>query len=895
MMKIPFLMVLVIFFLAWTVPNRGWTQDDKEEKTTNDSTKTDNDEKSSKKKKPKEPKFEDLIEDYTKVDGLFTLYVNEKEGKVYLEIRQDQFGPLYLCNITRQAGDASLFDSGAMMNEFPFFIKMVGKNIQFIQKNVAFRADNETAIRRALERSIPNSIWANAKIESQPHPEIGSILVDASNIFIADYGNVSHLSGQRKTPYSFDKKNSYFSHLKSFPQNTEIEVTLHFKSKKPQPLFNLADSRSLFHRYYYSISALPESDYEPRVADDRLGHFLTLYQDYSSQLEDNPYKYYITRWNLEKSEPRFKLSKPKKPIVFWLENTIPVEYRDAVREGILLWNNAFEKIGFEEAMEVRQMPDDADWDPADVRYSTVRWIIQPGGGYAVGPSRANPLTGEIYDADIRVSADYVRFFFREFDEFVTPLSWANVRTDRLWPEGMVQDFLPLDAPLNSCNYANGMRHQMAFGWNLLLSRGMVSDSQDDLKKFVHDGIVDLIVHEVGHTLGLRHNFKASSNVDLNKLADKNFTRSVGISASVMDYNPVNLSPKGKNQGEYFQVVLGPYDYWVIEYAYKQLDPGSKMSEEQMLEKIAERVADPLLQYGTDYDAYGLSTRGADPLCNLYDLGSDPLVYYKQRTDMARELWKKIPEEFNTKGEQYQKIRLAFGQGITEYAIAAANLPKFVGGIYSYRDHIGDPDGRQPFEVVPADRQRESLKYLVELYFSPNSFTFSPELLNKLAPDRLGDLAGTPWRRLRSDYPIHGMVQLLQASALFRLYDPLILQRLQDNELRFPSGEKPFTMAEMFITIRQSIWQELTTAANVGSFRRELQRMYLYVLTKILLKEPTILPRDAVTLARADFQILLTEIQAKLTQQNLDSYTSAHLQESKAKLDAVLNAQIQKSF
>jgi hypothetical protein len=436
---------------------------------------------------------------------------------------------------------------------------------------------------------------------------------------------------------------------------------------------------------------------------------------------------------------------------------------------------------------------------------------------------------------------------------------------------------------------------MAFGWNMLLSRGLVGSNGDDLKKFVHDGLVDLIVHEVGHTLGLRHNFKASSNVDLNKLTEKNFTQSVGISGSVMDYNPVNLSPKGKSQGDYFQVVLGPYDYWAIEYAYKPVDPGSKMSEEQMLEKIAEKVADPLLQYGTDEDAYGLSTRGADPLCNLYDLGNDPLLYYKRRTDMARELWKNIPKEFNTKGEKYQKYRLAFGQGITEYAIAAANLPKFVGGIYSYRDHIGDPNGRAPFAVVPAERQRESLKYLIDLYFSPNSFAFSPELLNKLAPNRLGDLAGTQWRRLRSDYPIHGMVQLLQASALFRLYDPLVLQRLQDNELRFTSGETPFTMAEMFLTIRKAIWQELNTTENIRSFRRELQRMYLHVLTQILLKEPAILPRDAVTLARADFQFLLEEIQRKLSQQNLDVYTSAHLEETRAKLDAVLNAQVQKSF
>ena len=179
----------------------------------------------------------------------------------------------------------------------------------------------------------------------------------------------------------------------------------------------LADSRSFRHIYHYSLSTIPETSFQPRVADDRVGHFMTMHQDFTSVLRDTPYVRYVNRWHLEKAEPKFEVSKPRQPIVFWLENTIPVEYRDAVRDGVLLWNDAFEKVGFKDAIEVRQMPDDADWDPSDVRYNVVRWIVQPGGGYAVGPSRTNPFTGQIYDADIRVSADMLRFVFREFEEF----------------------------------------------------------------------------------------------------------------------------------------------------------------------------------------------------------------------------------------------------------------------------------------------------------------------------------------------------------------------------------------------------------------------------------------------------------------------------------------------
>jgi hypothetical protein len=861
---------------------------------TSENDKKEDDDKNDKKKKAKEPKFEEVIEDYEKIEGFFTLYRSEKEGKVYMEIRQDQLGSAYLCNITRQSGDALLFDSGAMLDEFPFFLKIVGKKVQFIRKNVAFRASSESAIQKALERGISNSLWGSAKIASQPHPEVGSILIDASEIFLQDYSLVGYLTGEVKRPYSFDKDDSYFSLLKSFPFNTEIEVTLHFKSSKPQPMYTLSDSRSMFHRYYFSLAALPETDYQPRLADDRIGHFVTIYQDYSSLLEDTPYRRYITRWNLEKSESKFKTSKPRKPIVFWIENTVPVEYRDAVKEGILLWNDAFQKIGFEDALEVKQMPDDADWDPADVRYSTIRWIVQPEAGYAVGPSRANPFTGQIYDADIRVSADYVRFYYREFGEFITPLSWSEVKTDQLWPFSAEKtNISPYRLPYQ-CEYSNGMRHQMGFGWSLLLARDAMKDNTDELKKFIHDGIVDLIVHEVGHTLGLRHNFKASSTIKITDLTNKQFTLKEGISGSVMDYNAINLSPRDQPQGNYFQTTLGAYDYWAIEYSYKPLDPNSKISEQEMLEKIAQRVADQKLQYGTDEDVFGLSTRGIDPTCSLWDLGHDPLQYYQQRTQMAQELWRTIPDKFEIKGERYQKFRLVFGQGLTEYAIAAANLPKFIGGIYSNRDHIGDPNGRPPFEIVPAETQRQALQMITDTYFSPTAFQFSPDLLNKLASESEWDFMGTPFRRTRIDYPIHGIVQVIQASVLFRLYDPLILQRLQDNEIRFPKGKEIFTMAEMFSNIRNVIWQELDSGNNINSFKRELQRMHLYVLNTILLKSPLMIPHDATTLARSDLIKLQTKIDQKLKDDRLDIYTVAHLQETQSKILAILQAQFQRT-
>ena len=200
--------------------------------------------------------------------------------------------------------------------------------------------------------------------------------------------------------FKFDKSNSYYNYVKSFPNNSEIDVSIHYKSISPKYKFTLADSRSMIHKYHISISLLPASSYVPRVADDRVGHFMTMYQDYSDTYKESPYVRFINRWNLQKLNPSLNISEPIEPIVFWIENTVPHEFRDAVREGIEKWNLAFEKIGFKNAIVAKQMPDDATWDPADTRYNTIRWMVQPGSAYAVGPSRANPFTGELYDADI---------------------------------------------------------------------------------------------------------------------------------------------------------------------------------------------------------------------------------------------------------------------------------------------------------------------------------------------------------------------------------------------------------------------------------------------------------------------------------------------------------------
>lgn len=833
--------------------------------------------------------FDQAIEDFECIPGLFTLYFKEDERRALLELAPEQLDEIYLCNITVDAGDGYYLDSGAMLGNFPFVFKQVGKKVQLIQKNVSYRADPESPLSRAIPRGVTDSVLASSPLVGEPHPETKHILVDAGAFFLQDIIGVGIWLSEA-AGYGFDPSETYFGFVKSFPLNTEIEVVAHFRGMGMGPSSPaIPDSRSLQHRYRYSLCALPDDGYMPRLGDDRIGYFMTYYRDYDALAADLPYKYYIQRWRLEKKFPHQDVSPPKKPIVYWLENTIPYEYRDAVRAGILEWNTAFEKIGFKNAVEVKQMPDDADWDPADIRYNVVRWIVMPGSGYCVGPSTADPFTGELYAADIRMCADIVRWITSEYTEFVDPLTSLTRDAQKPPPPFLGNRQIPY-----ADNYAKGKMREAAFGLSLLNARGGMNLDSPGGKQFVFDAIKDLATHEVGHTLGLRHNFKGSAVHTLRQMHDRSITDVEGVSGSVMDYNTANIAPVGEPQGEYWQTTLGTWDYFVIEYGYKPIGADSPEEELSELEKMAERSGLPKLIYGTDEDAAGGSAVSTDPLCNMWDMGSDPIAFFRQRIELGEYLADVLEEKFEKEGERYQKLRWAFGSVIYPTWAAAYTVPKYIGGVYQDRAHIGDPSGKLPFTPVPAAKQREAMSFLTEHVFGSDAFDFPPELMRKLVAERYPDFEGSVYERERVDYPLHSMVLRIQSYALYRLYDPLTLKRMVDLPLHYEKGEDTFTMAEMFQELRFAIWSEVYSQTDIDSFRRNLQREHLGILTAIVLGIADV-PPDATSLARADMVALRGCIAASLRNGGLDAATTAHLDECLARIDAALEASMLRGF
>ena len=825
-------------------------------------------------KKPNDKKvnknsFDAKIKDFDKVNGLFTFYIKKDENIVLMEIKPDQLEKIYLASFTRQSGDAYYFDGSSMMGEYPVMFKKIGKKIQAIEVNVKFRADQNLAINKAVENHISNSIIANAKILSDPHEETGAYLVDASNFFIRDIGNLSRI---RSGGFKFDKSNSYYNYIKSFPNNSEIDVSIHYLSSKGKYKFTLADSKSMIHKYHISISKIPESNYSPRLADDRVGHFLTMYQDYSDTYSESPYVRYINRWNLQKKHPELNISEPIKPIVFWIENTVPHEFRDAVREGIEKWNLAFEKIGFKNAIIAKQMPDDADWDPADTRYNTIRWMIQPGSAYAVGPSRANPFTGELYDADIRIGSDFLRYFYTDFIEYIDPLQEISGEDSS-------------DHNHSDCRYQDLMKSKMIYTWNYLISTNQMKNSKKEMKQFVHDGIVDLILHEVGHTLGLRHNFKASSIYSIEQLSNPDFTDQYGITGSVMDYNATNLLDGGHN---YFQTIPGVYDYWAIEYAYSEQHPYSTETEKDFLEKIASKSTEPLLAYGTDEDAGG---RGIDPYTNRRDMTSNPIKHYAKRIDIGNEFIKDLLANFEKDGERYPRIRSIFYQGFWEYYGGARNVAKFIGGIKHSRHHVGQDFSGYPLEIVDVSKQKEALDFYKNYIFNKDAFQYSADLLNKLAPERLPDLEGDMWSMNRLDFPIHSLIENVQRTSLYSLFNYRIHNRIIDNKIKVQEGEA-FELDYLFNEITKSIWSEIDDKENANSFRRQLQTLHIKSLANIYTNEQNKFPHDSQSLSRLHLGQISEKINLALQDKRFfNDYTLAHLLKTLDTINEILETDL----
>ena len=819
--------------------------------------------------------MKDILRDAKAIPGYFTLH--QKDEKVWIEIHPSQLGkPFFFSyNIPRSVGERGLYGSqmgGSKLVEF----HKIGNQVQLIAKNTQFFAKEGTPQAQFVSESFSDSLMSSAAVVSAPHPETKSILIEANALLFSDIpGYQTRLEASYRMPFSLDTRNTSFSATKNSSTLTGLEVRAHFGVPRlsappmmpspvptPPPPSTTPDPRSLFVSFFYSFMPLPEP-MQVRVADERVGFFTVPRTDYTTDLNIKPKSHLVKRWRLEKKDPAAEVSEPKEPIVYWLDKNIPEKYRETVAQGVLEWNKAFEKAGFKNALVVKQQQANDDFNNMDAKHASVRWFTGADVGFAIGPSHADPRTGEILDADIGMSDVFTRGARRAVIEDLGRVRGADGEM---------------------CEHAADAAQELHYALDLLEVRGLELDSPeaDALAKAY---LKDVIMHEVGHTIGLRHNFRASTIYDLKKIQDPNFTKQNGVASSVMDYNPYNISPKGEKQGEYVMSTLGAYDYWAVEFGYKQFAAGQ---EEQGLAQILSKAGQPELQYDSDEDAGYGNMGGVDPLVNRFDLGSDPLAYYKLRMKLSRELWDRLQNMNLATGESYERLTRSFRSGFNQLNRVAPLAAKYIGGVHIRRERAGSKNA--VFEPVGAAKQKEALALITKDFFGTDSFKFKPEFIARLATDR--------FERTQADGSMQTSVARLvagvQKEILDHVYSPAVATRLAEVGMKVNDPKETLGLADVYDTLQDAIWSEAKTGQETSLIRRNLQREQLRRMIDVLVKPAGPWPADARSIMRENARQLVVLLEKANAKPGLSKTTRAHYADALDSLNATLKASMQRA-
>ncbi len=871
------------------------------------------------------PPFAAVIKDARRIDGPLVMW--QKDDKAWIELLPAQLGQPFLLSPKIKSGISEAWVLGGLMAlpingaggaQVVEFVR-VNNQVRLQARNTEVRAAAGTPEARAVADSYSNSLLASVPVASAPHPDRKSVLVEANGIFLGDMLGIGMmLQRGLRQGYALDRNNSVITAVRGSPVATTLETQAHFFTGgvsvpglggppgAPVPAIPrfLPDARSLLVGLSFSLAPLPETPMAVRRADPRVGLFTTTVLDFSDELARTPRQRYITRWRLEKKDPAEALSDPVKPITFWIDRNVPLAYRETVRAAVLEWNKAFEKVGIRGALQVEQQPDDAKFDTLDYGYASVRWMMnaEPSFG-AIGPSHIDPRTGEILDADIAfegITTRGVRGLRAQVlgaprvasaghGAMTSAQSFARVfEPPAELAELAAQGVLPPE--LARCSHASFMAEQVSYAMDVLEARGELEPDSPVAQQFVQDYVKEALMHEVGHALGLRHNFRASRAYTEAQLSDPEFTRAYGTTGSVMEYNAVNLASPGKTGGVPFQTTLGPYDYWAVEYAYKPMAVGAKPEEMKAeLQKIAERGKEPQLAFGTDEDIFF----GLDPEIIQGDLGADPLAFAAKRLAIARDLFKRQETRTLPPDSDYAVLRRSLGFAIGDVARAVGVLARQIGGVRTLRDFPGS--GREPLLPVSATVQRQSLDLMSKAVLSADGLNLTPALQRRLAPDYLdrAEFVGEP-----TDFALPQRLLGLQQALLSFLMSDGLAARVLDSATKVDKPAEAFQLAELYQRLSDDIWSELGKGSVQGGSirpeRRELQRSHINRLAVALLRTSPSARADARGLTRVHTRRLLQRLEAAQARGvRADSDTGIHLADSIDTLRQALAAPLQR--
>ena len=751
--------------------------------------------------------YAELIEGDDAYEGLFTFYRDTDSGDVTLSLKPEQLNKEYIYFIHIEDGvvDAGSF-RGAYGPRFVFTLERRFDKVAIVRENTAFYFDPENAISRASQANIARAVLAVQDIIAEDE-ETGAILIEADSLFLSEaWTQLSPSRDPDADPRSeftvgeFDPAKSQILNLRSYPLNTDVEVEYVFHNPKPLVYGSdaVTDPRNISVKALHSLIEMPDNDYRPRLADPRLGSFDQRITDLTST-ESAPYRDVINRWHLVKKDPDAVLSDPVEPITWWIENTTPLEWRPIIEHAALEWNKAFEKAGFTNAVAVKTQPDDADWDAGDLRYNVLRWTSSPNppfGGY--GPSFANPRTGQLLGADIMLEYSFLNrsTLARELiqGESAPPIKL-------LWPES------------HTCS----VNHVLGMGTAFAQSAMAMSDADSAIQEqLLRDRMHYLILHEIGHTLGMNHNMKATQILSRDDIQNPDVLDSGILAGSVMDYPAVNYAPTEEEQTLFYTIAPGPYDDWYIEYAYS---PGLSDAEEEAmrLEAIAARSTEPQLVFGNDADDMRYPGGGLDPRVNIYDLSADSIGYAASQMALMLTTLNKMADWTPDAGKSYQEAVDGAGLIIRLWGINAGVISRWVGGVYVDRAMAGQEGGGEPLRPVEREQQKRAMATLSEHLFALDAFNVDGALWQQTAPQRRGfDHYGST-----EDPKIHQAVLAGQKRVLDHLMHPVVLTRVVDTQLY---GNN-YPLDELMADLTDAIFSA-DADSSVNAFRRNLQLEYV---------------------------------------------------------------------
>ncbi|MGA7615118.1 MAG: zinc-dependent metalloprotease, partial [Thermoanaerobaculia bacterium] len=707
-----------------------------------------------------------------KIDGYVPLYWDAGEGKLLMEV--PHLDQELLMQVSLPAGIGSNpigLDRNQLGGTHVVSFRRIGPKLLMVEPNYRYRAlTGDVAEQQAVANSFAESVlWGFPIVASEGE----RVLVDATPFFVRDaHGVADQLKETKQGSYTLDDSRSavWLPQTKAFPKNTEVEVLLTFvTSGNPGRLVQQVtpSPKAITVREHYSLVELPPPGYHPRAFDPRVGVYGVDFYDFASPLTAPIEKRWITRFRLEKKDPGAAVSEPVKPIVYYLDPGTPEPVRSALLDGISWWNQAFEAAGFRNAFQVKMLPPGAD--PMDLRYNVITWVHRSTRGWSYGANVVDPRTGEILKGNVSLGS-------------------LRVRQDFLIGEGLVPLFEGVAAPSDGDALA-------------------AADPSIDAKAMALARLRQLGAHEVGHTIGLAHNFAAST-----------YGR-----ASVMDYPaPMVEIRNGKlDLSNAYARGIGAYDEFAIAYAYTQFPPGT--DEHAALEKLVEDAIHHGMLFITDEDARPAGA--AHPLASLWDNGADPVAMLRHEMDVRRIAMNHFGEGNLQPGMPMSQLEAEFLPLYLHHRYQLQAAVKSLGGLF-YTYSVRTPNGPVPSDVrhiVPAATQRDALAAVLDTV-SVDSLRIPTRILKLIPPVPFGWEGGPTERFPSRTDPVFdpiGAASIAADLAVSGVLEPHRAARLI--EFHAQDAQNP-GFEEVVKALVDRTWSEKVTDSYGDAIARAVQRV-----------------------------------------------------------------------